>query len=378
MATDLQLTELVGERLPRPRDVAIDFGTDLVVGERGIGLEVGDRLLARPSELVNAGVDHEATGTPHLVREPAEVLVGRFVDAHHRAQPLGIEPPSLAVAGKRGAISEGGARRPFAREGGLKAVPRRAFVQGKCGQRVQRTRGQVVRVHEAGFESAATAGEDRRERGRHRKNAVTEARQRADGFAELEVGLLGDVRRIGQQFTRRLGVELRIGAQKSHELRERTLESRSFHRGLHLGANARDFGETDVVNLPRSQRQRRKLLDHRLVVRRPVRERDGGQRGARLHQILVAHHGEEPRVRGRDGRADDLDRLGAQCRLLCRRNGGRHHRERRIERVGRIGHGVGHDGQVAAHDGHARHRVSARETGAHVDDLLVERARHIA
>ena len=35
MATDLQFAKLVGQRLARPRDLAIDFGGDLVLGQRG-------------------------------------------------------------------------------------------------------------------------------------------------------------------------------------------------------------------------------------------------------------------------------------------------------------------------------------------------------
>ena len=46
---DLQLAELVGERLARPGDVAVDLGLDLVERQRGVRGHVVDRLLARPA-----------------------------------------------------------------------------------------------------------------------------------------------------------------------------------------------------------------------------------------------------------------------------------------------------------------------------------------
>ena len=83
VASDLHLAKLVRERLARPCDVAIDLCRDLVLREGGVALEVVDRLLSAPTKLVDACVDNQATGTPHFVGQPAEILVRRLVNAHH-------------------------------------------------------------------------------------------------------------------------------------------------------------------------------------------------------------------------------------------------------------------------------------------------------
>src|SRR4029079_10012781 len=64
--THRELAALVRQRLPRPHDVAIDFARDVLLRLRAVGFEVLDRLLPRPPELVDAGVEHETDGTPHL------------------------------------------------------------------------------------------------------------------------------------------------------------------------------------------------------------------------------------------------------------------------------------------------------------------------
>ena len=103
---DLQLAELVGERLARPGDVAVDLRLDLVERQRGVRGQVVDGLLARPAHRVDAGVDDEAAGAPHLVGQPAEVAVGIRVDARLEAQPLAVEPPALAERRDVGVAAE--------------------------------------------------------------------------------------------------------------------------------------------------------------------------------------------------------------------------------------------------------------------------------
>ena len=72
---DLQLPHLVAERLPRPGDVAVDLGPDLVEREGRVRFEVVDRLRARPALRVDAGVHDQPAGAPHLVGQAAEVAV---------------------------------------------------------------------------------------------------------------------------------------------------------------------------------------------------------------------------------------------------------------------------------------------------------------
>ena len=72
---DLQLADLVGQRLAGVGDVAIDLGFDIGVGKRGIVVHEGDRLLLGPALGVDAGVDHQPGRAPHLIAQPAHVLL---------------------------------------------------------------------------------------------------------------------------------------------------------------------------------------------------------------------------------------------------------------------------------------------------------------
>ena len=181
-----------------------------------------------------------------------------------------------------------------------------------------------------------------------------------------------------EQFARRLRVELRIGAQEVEELRHRAGEARLLLGRLHLGLDARDLFQADVVDLLRRQRQRGELLDLRLVEGLAVRHRRRRERRARLRQVLAAHHRQQPRVRRRDDVADHRGRFGAHRLLVGRGDRRGHLRERRVQRVGRVALHVRLDRLVASDDRHARDGVAAREPGPHVGDLLVEVARHVA
>src|SRR5262249_1925135 len=57
---ELQLAQLVGQRLPGPDDVAVDLDLDVVLGLRRIVHEELDGLLPGPALGVHAGVDHQA------------------------------------------------------------------------------------------------------------------------------------------------------------------------------------------------------------------------------------------------------------------------------------------------------------------------------
>src|SRR3974377_1702412 len=85
------LAEIVGQRLRRPGDVAIDFGADLTLGERRVLPQVIERLIARPALRVHAGIDDQARGAPDLVAEHAEAVVSSVVHPHLHAETLAIE-----------------------------------------------------------------------------------------------------------------------------------------------------------------------------------------------------------------------------------------------------------------------------------------------
>ena len=315
---------------------------------------------------------------PHLVRQAAHVLVRRFVDSHHGPQPLDVESPPFAVSGERRASPEGRTLRPFERQRRLEAVTRRALVQRERDDRVQRARRKVIGVHQARFEPAASARKDRCDGVRYRANTVTAPRQEADGFREPVVGLLRHVGRESQQFPRRLGVELRIGPEKGEEFRHRALELCAVLGRAHLGLETRDFLQAGVVNLLRGEGQRGVLDDLRLVERFAIRQVLGPNRAARLLQVLLPNHRQQFCV----GRSDDVANhrvgFGAERVPIGGRNAGRHLGERGVERIAGVTFDVGLDGLIASNHRHARHRVTTRQAGTHVGDLLVEVARHVA
>ena len=92
---DLELADLVGQRLARPGDVAVDLVRDVELGLGGIGLEEIDRLLPGPALVMHPGVDHEPHGAPHFVRELAELVVRIGIQPHLLAKALAVEPPAL-------------------------------------------------------------------------------------------------------------------------------------------------------------------------------------------------------------------------------------------------------------------------------------------
>ena len=105
---DLHLAELVGDRLAWPGDVAVDLVGELQLRQGGIVAQISERPLAAPAIGVDAGVDDEPRRAPHLVGQAAEILIGRPVDAHQRAEPFDVEAPALAIAGEIGLLAEFG------------------------------------------------------------------------------------------------------------------------------------------------------------------------------------------------------------------------------------------------------------------------------
>src|SRR5580704_10812096 len=96
---ELELAEFVGERLTRPRNVAIDLALHVRLVHRRIGMEVVDHLLPRPMLGVDPRVDHQSNRTPHLVFEPTVVAVRILIEPDLLAESLGIERPPLDERG---------------------------------------------------------------------------------------------------------------------------------------------------------------------------------------------------------------------------------------------------------------------------------------
>src|SRR5579862_462889 len=143
---DGALAEVVGQRLPRPCDVAIHLGADLVLGERGVLTQVSERLLTRPALRMNAGVDHEPRGAPDLVAEHAEALVWGLVHPHLVSEPLAVERPPLAVGRDVAQAADFRLILVLHRDRDLEGVTGSGLMQRECHQVVERAARQIVGI----------------------------------------------------------------------------------------------------------------------------------------------------------------------------------------------------------------------------------------
>ena len=246
---DRHLAQIVGERLGRPGDVAVDLGADLVLGERRVVPQVGDRPVPGPTHGVDAGVDHQAGCAPGLVAQHAEPLVRSLVHAHLLAQGLAVERPALAISADVALATELRLALGLGRQGHLERVSWRRFVQGQGGQRIKRPRRQVISVDQIDAGAAAAGGVEGRHLRRHRPDGESGPRQTAEPVGGLAIEGLGDP---GGPIEQRLGrrhVEPRIGAQEGEEGGKIAAELHLGHHRRHPLANTGDFGEANGVDL---------------------------------------------------------------------------------------------------------------------------------
>ena len=143
---DVDFTELVGQGLSGPEDVAVHFGVDVVHGQRRVLGHVGDRLFLAPSVPMDAGVHHQAERAPHLVTQTSEIAVGIGIEADFQSQPLRIQCPAFGVGGEGHAPAEG-MQLELLGEGDLKMMSGHGLVEAEGFDFIQGSRGQVVGVH---------------------------------------------------------------------------------------------------------------------------------------------------------------------------------------------------------------------------------------
>src|SRR5271156_168853 len=133
------LAKVVRERLPGPCDIAIDLGLDLMVGKRRVLAEISDRLVARPSLRVNAGIDDQAGSAPDLVSQHAEAIIRRVVHSHLYAEFLAIQSPALAEGGDIGMLAKIRLIPVLRGDGQLKSMARCGLMQCQGREVVQWT-----------------------------------------------------------------------------------------------------------------------------------------------------------------------------------------------------------------------------------------------
>ena len=231
---ELQLADLVGERLARVGDVAVDLVDDVGLGLGRVRHEVVDGLLARPVHVVDAGVDDEAHGAPQVVGELPEARVRILVEAEVVAEPLGVERPAFDVGREAAGAPEHRQVGLLLRERDLQVMARHRLVHRQHLHLVLRPHLGAVEVHVvvAGARTverrALVVGGRRVRRAvvRDRPQAERRAVELAEELRQLRVDHLHDVGVGAEQLVARLVVELRVGAQVLEELGQRALEAR--------------------------------------------------------------------------------------------------------------------------------------------------------
>ena len=149
---DLELADLVGERLARDRHVAFGLGDATRLGGGAVRVHVIEHLLAGPALRVQARVDDEADRAPQFAFEAAEVLVRVGVHAEFLAQRFRIQAPAFAVRGVPAEAAELRQALLLALDRDLEMVAGIGLVQRQRFHRPLRPRAQVVgvRVEDAG------------------------------------------------------------------------------------------------------------------------------------------------------------------------------------------------------------------------------------
>jgi hypothetical protein len=148
-AEDLALAHLVGQRLPRHPDVAVHLDHDLLAAHGRMRVHEVDRLLARPAQCVQPGVDDQPAGTPGVAGQHSEAVEVGFVEAHLVGEALGVQRPSLderGVAPRQPA--EGREVGALGGDGELEVMPGDGLVVRDRGRLGPPPLGRLVEVHE--------------------------------------------------------------------------------------------------------------------------------------------------------------------------------------------------------------------------------------
>ena len=264
---DFQLADFVGECLAGPGDVSVDFVFDVVHRLGRVDGEKVNRLVSSPAFVVDAGVDNQPDSSPHVVGQLAESRVRIFVETQLVTEPLGVQTPAFderrvaTVAPKLRQAFE------FLRDRDLQVMSRHGLVYGQDFHFVFGSRVRTVEVHEVGsaagsvcgWRPVVSGGRVRGEVFRNRLEPVRNLWQPAEHFRQQWIDAPANCLVLGHQFVGILVVVPRVGAEVFEELVEGALEPDFLDDLFHLGPNACDLGQPDVVNLVRSEVGRREL-----------------------------------------------------------------------------------------------------------------------
>src|SRR5271154_212122 len=145
---DLQLPQLVRQRLPRPHNVPVHLDSNVLIRLPRVVLEKLDGLLACPPHRIHARTHHQPHRPPHLVRQLPEFRVRILVQPDLFAKALRIQRPTFDERGVTHVLAEFRHIFQFLPQRNLQMMPGHGFVQRQRFHLPFRPRVQVVRIHE--------------------------------------------------------------------------------------------------------------------------------------------------------------------------------------------------------------------------------------
>ena len=383
---DLQLPDLVRQRLARPGDVAFGFGGGLGLAFGRVVEHVLDHLLAGPVLAVQAGVGHQPDRAPQLVLQVAEIVVRVGVHAQVLAERFGIQAPAL---GERGLAAEATELRQAGQlllQRNLEVVTGDGLVQVQI-LGIPRLAGRQVigiDVENAGAGAVfarAPVFAARRGLGAECLDS-TDLERRLRGQRKLLGDLLVDLRFqraiVRQQRLLVLEVEARVFLHEFEEVLQRALELYLRHHLADLAMDARDLAQAQRMDLRRAHVGGGA---HARVERVPglaVGQLVDADRVARGRQVFVVDKGAQLLVGRHHPGADHVAVGRGQALLVGRRKIRRHAFERAPEQ-GVFGLVLDQCVQLRDHLHHQRARLhhAGLDALAHVADRGVEQLRQL-
>ncbi len=301
---------------------------------------------------MHAGVDDEAAGPPDFVDVASEEGVGIGVEAEFFAEAFSVEAPAFDVGGVAGVASEFGEAFEFHGESDLEVVAGDAFVEGKGFHFVLGACFGFVEVDGVGTGACAIGGGSHVVGGGgvggdvwgNGVDAVGHAGHSAeefdyggvDAFVEFAIG--------GEKFFAGFVVETFVGAEEDEEFIKCAFELDLFDDVHHLGANAFDFVEADLVDLPGREVGGGEVACASFVEFLAVGEVEGTDFVLAGGEVFVLEKGEEFPVGWYDELRDDPTSDILKVFLIFRADGGVYFEKGLVEAaIGRVIDDLGFD-----------------------------------
>ena len=337
---NLELAEFVAEGLRGPGDVAVGFGLDRrLIDGAGLAHEFHD-LIARPSFGMDSGVHDQAHRAEEFRGEAAVVGDGVLVEANLFAKLLRVKGPAFDVSVEAETVqAELGQPGELLLDGKLHVMAGNAFVIGDGFVIDERAVREIGSGHDdaAGALAVRSAGNvvgcGRRLEGGY--GLDRDRRLGQEGEELRKFGLhLGDVMaEVVENLVGGSGNVFGIGFERSAEGGE-VGEAFFFGDDRHLGLDALDLAEAELVDFVGRHVRGGAAVDVVLVALLAVGQRGDGQSGAAVRRVFGAHESRERLVSGNDVGVDGVGDLLGQALLVFGGDAGGIFFCRQQERIG--------------------------------------------